>query len=893
MVDERTGEARFAPAVGGVSGPAGSGLELKAQFSQQLSSAGVNRFGLGQGVTLGLPFVDVDRGVVVLPGGEQVMDDSAESGFKNYKLSDVRFGADAARSPVEHAYVLESFRDGAKQYFNGEGDLVGVQDRHGHITELAWEVVNSHHRLMSATSGWGSKLTVAYKGSTVKFISPKRWRQEEAPTTHIELSQSRIKSVVDAAGRKSGIEWATRGNGVAVPSAVVSPTGARTLFEYREYEPRSGSVLAVAKFEVRRADGSTILDPVQVSLDPDGANGGRNYTGCPQYCSDGTDRLENSGDAAFSYRVRFRSATGQEVERTYNALHLKQTEVNRIRKGSGTSEISRSEFSYPGGSEDASPPKLNDAPPNYQLPSLVKVTVTDPDNPSRTRSSEVAATFDAMGRTIRQTHGDVEINVEYGPNSIPVRTETRDRQTGARQVIENTLTSSGNAVAKTTKRAARKASDALTTVEVREFEYQTGQLAGEVKRSTVTGDPAAKDGDSSPAITTFDSTIEEDDEGVGRRVSVVNQPGGVKTTTVSDLASGASLSEKVGDLNESTTQYDIADRPTKETASDGSTNVFTYDAELKGDDAGKATAVSVRRESDGFSSRTISDELGRPIMEMTNYKPSANAGRGEILAQGQWRQISAAEYDGSGQLVKRTDAGGRETVTTYDAWGKPAETTNTGGAITRTSHDDVAGTNTVEALPAGADKPTVTTTESYDDQGNTKSAETSYGDASGGGRLEMAFNAFGEQTRTQDSDQIVDHSYALSGTLEAETLHFAGNDRLEARADHEADAFGNKTHKTLTQGNETAGGWVSEFDAAGRPRQMSAPGGGGSLSIGYNPVNGLVDSKTGADGTVTHQRRDASGRVVESWVSPKGRAGDREQHVRASYDPATGMVAAR
>ncbi|MFF6984744.1 hypothetical protein ACFZAV_45680, partial [Streptomyces sp. NPDC008343] len=387
-VDERTGEARFAPVLGGVSGPAGSGLEVKAQFSQRLSSVGVDRFGLGQGVSLGLAFVDVERGVVVLPSGEQVMDDSAESGFKNYKLNDAKFRVVEGTSPVGHAYVLESVKDGSQHFFDAAGDLVAVQDRFGHVTKLSWKIVNGKHRLESVTGGWGSKLTVSYAGSAVTFTSPKRWGQQKAPQTVLQLSQGRVQSVTDPAGDRTQIEWTVEGAGkVAVPSAVTSPTGARTEFTYKEYEPRSGGVVAVSKFEVKDSEGKTLLDPVELSLDPDGANGGRNFTGCPEYCADGTDRLENSGDRSFTYRVKLSQKNGQEVERSYNALHLQKSEVARVKHGSQVKEVSRTELSYPG-EKDGAPPKVKDAPGDYQMPSRVKVTTVDPADASRTKSVE-------------------------------------------------------------------------------------------------------------------------------------------------------------------------------------------------------------------------------------------------------------------------------------------------------------------------------------------------------------------------------------------------------------------------------------------------------------------------------------------------------------------------
>ncbi|MFD7860314.1 hypothetical protein ACFV6B_39480, partial [Streptomyces microflavus] len=889
VVDERTGEARFAPALGGVSGPAGSGLEVKAQFSQRLSQAGVDRFGLGPGVSLGLPFVDVERGVVVLASGEQVMDESSESGFRNYRMADARFRAVEGSEPVAHGFVMESVKDGSSYFFDAAGDLAAVEDRFGHVTKLTWSVVNGKHRLVSVAGGWGSKLTVAYKGSDVVFTSPKRWGQAQAPSTVLRLSQGRVESVTDPAGEKTSVEWAVHGSGgVAVPSAVVSPAGARTEFSYRDYEPRSGSVVAVSGFEVKGADGETLIDPVSVSLDPDGANGGRNFTGCPEYCPDGTDRLENSGDGGFTYRVLFAQKNGQEVERTYNALHLKKREVARVKHGSQAKEVSRTELSYPG-EKDGAPPKIAKAPGDYQMPSKVVSTVSDPADGSRSRSAEATTAFDDMGRQVRQVQDGVETVTEYGPNSIPVRTETKDVDSGARRVVESTPTSDGKAVAKTVTKAAKAEGDDLRQVSATEFTYHSGELAGEVAKSSSTGDSQAGGGDPGPAVTATDSRVEKDGEGVGRRTTVTTGADGVQATSVSDLASGAALSERVGDLGETVTEYDVADRPVKATGADGTVTTTSYDLDDEG--GGSVTRV---RESDGFASRTVSDELGRTVATESNYRPSGNDGEGEILPEGQWRQTSAARFNGVGQQVAAVDVAGRETVTEYDAWGVPSKVTTPDGTQALATHDDVAGTKTTQTVPAGADKPITTVSETVDEQGRPVKSETGYGDDTPGIVTSKQFDGFGQQTRTQSSNTPlgVEHHYTPGGELESDTITGNENGQKQEQAAYTFDAFGVKTHKTLSRGGESVGGWKSETDAAGRATQTQAPGGGGTIRSEFNEVNGLVDAVTGPDGAVAHQRYDAAGRVTESWTSPKDDPEARHEHTRTSYDAVTGQVAA-
>ncbi|MFJ4963483.1 RHS repeat domain-containing protein [Streptomyces sp. NPDC088729] len=874
---------------------------MNAQFSQRLAVAGVDRFGLGAGVSLGLSFVDVERGSVVLPSGEHLMDASAESGFKGYKLKDVRFSVRQGAGPVEHAYVLESLKDGSRQFFDTGGDLVATQDRNGHVARLVWKIVNGKHRLESIAGGWGSKLTVKYVGSTVTFISPKRWGQAKAPETAVTLKQGRITSVKDPEDKVTRVEWKPEGRGqVFVPGEVVSPTGAKTLFSYSEAEPRSGSVVSVSEFEVRGADDRQLIAPVKVSLDPDGANGGRNFTGCPQYCEDGTDRLENSGDGSFSYRVRFTQDNGQEVERSYNTLHLQKSEVARVKQGSQTKEVSRTEYSYPGEKPDGAPPKAKDAPGNYQIPSTVKIVTSDPGDASRRKEVSVSSQADDLGRAVKQVRGGVETTTEYGPYSIPVRTETKDTATGTRQVVENTLTGDGKAVARTVTKAAKDGAGPLETVSTSAFEYHGGELAGEIAKTTVTGDPGAKGGDPGAAVSSVESSVEKDAEGVGRRTDTATGPDGVKNVSVSDLASGVVLSQRTGDLAETTSTYDVMDRPTVTTAGDGTVTETSYETLAGGDGQPGGSSVTSRRGSDGFAARSSSDELGRETKTEGNYRPSANGGRGGMLPVGQWRQVSAAEYNTHGQQTKALDAAGRATTTEYDAWGQPAKTTGPDGTQALVTRDDVAGTTTNRTVPADSDEPTVTSTQTVDDQGNPVKTETAYGDGTPGTTTQTAFDAFGKATRVQEdtSSFTVDHDYTAGGLPETDTLTPKRNTTISetatdpgtpATAQYTADAFGNKTQKTLSKGDRTADGWKTTFDSSGRSTQVTAPGDGGTSTTSYGRVNGLVESVTLPDGSVAHQRVDAAGREVEAWTSPKDDPGTRREHVRASYDPVTGQ----
>ncbi|WP_164493108.1 RHS repeat protein, partial [Streptomyces sp. ADI96-02] len=535
--------------------------------------------------------------------------------------------------------------------------------------------------------------------------------------------------------------------------------------------------------------------------------------------------------------------------------------------------------------------KAKDAPADHQMPSRAQVTTTDPRNPARTKVSQTSSAFDEMGRQKRLVQGGVETTTQYGPHSIPVRTETKDTATGARQVVENTLTGDGKAIAKTVTKAAEDGTGEPQTVSTSAFDYHGGELAGEVAKTTVTGDPSAKGGDPGAAVSSTESQVERDGEGVGRRTDAVTGADGVTTTTVTDLASGATLSEKTGDLAESTTTYDIADRPIAATGTDGTVTTFSY-----GRWSGGASTTSTRK-SDGFASKSVSDELGRDTATHSNYRPSANSGQGGMLPEGQWLETSAAEYDRFGRRSGTVDAGGRRTTIEYDAWGKPARTTGRDGTVVLSGYDDVAGTTTSRTVPSGSDRPTVTATETLDDQGRPVTSETAFGDGTPGSVAESTHDAFGKLRRS-DSDTspfIAEHSYTPSGLPRSDTLTpktTGGGAGDAAQADYTFDAFGNKTLKRLSENGQSAEGWGYGFDAAGRTKDVSLPGGGGTTTTTYDRTRGLVESVALPDGSVAHQRADRAGRVTESWVSPKAAPGERHEHVRMSYDPVTGKRAA-
>ncbi|WP_164493136.1 RHS repeat protein, partial [Streptomyces sp. ADI96-02] len=222
------------------------------------------------------------------------------------------------------------------------------------------------------------------------------------------------------------------------------------------------------------------------------------------------------------------------------------------------------------------------------------------------------------------------------------------------------------------------------------------------------------------------------------------------------------------------------------------------------------------------------------------------------------------------------------------------------------TRDDVAGTTINRTVPAGATQPTVTSTQTVDDQGNPVKTETTYGDGTPGTTAQTTFDAFGKATRAEEANIpfTVEHDYTAGGLPQTDTLTPKPNTTgtgtatgtgpgtgtdTPAKARYTQDSFGNKTQKSLSKGGQSVEGWKTGFDAAGRSTQVTAPGGGGTSTTTYSRVNGLVESVTLPDGSVAHQRVDGAGRGVEAWISPKGEPDVKREHVRVSYDPVTGQ----
>ncbi|MBV7699434.1 RHS repeat-associated core domain-containing protein [Streptomyces sp. TRM70350] len=905
-VDERTGQVRFGVDVGGVSGPAGSGVALKASYNQLQS--GADRFGLGRGWSLGLAYVDGAQ--VVLADGRtiRVAAKPGGNGFADYKLRDVSFAVGLGTTPKgreyekgrQYAYVLKSEVDGSRQFFDVNGDLLAIEDRFGHMTEFTFQVVGSGsdkvHQLHHVTGPWGNRLDVEWSPGRVTVRQPQRADQRQSNPDQkeqtrsesvIERSGGLVSSVTDPAGNKTSIEWTTaqEGGGVPLPSAVVSPSDARTQFVYTVY-PEGGQVRAVS--EVTQVDNKdrtkNLIEPITVSLDPDKDNKHHNFTGCPEWCANGTDRLAASGDSTYTYTVKFSQPDGQEVWRTFNNLHLLKEEKVKARPGGPngqTKDAAVTQYEYDG-EKDGKAPRLADAPPTYQMPVRTKVTTIDPKNSSRKKTVEVRHAYNEAGQVteekrytaegLAQEQAELITSTVYGPNSIPTRSETTDPKTGQKTITVNTPTDDGKSIAVSETIAVAKTGAPEVKVSKTVLAYQTGQLAGEMKKTETTGDPKAKGGNPGAAVTTTDITV---DEAKGTRTDVTTDSAGVKTETVTDLASGLTLSTKSGDQDPTAFGYDSAGQLTSTTTPDGQTTKIVYKNARKDGE----NSITTTRTGDGYSTFKHFDALGRVMEEGDNYD-SASRKIGDL------QTLSTQHYNKYGQLDLVTDAGGRETKKSYNALGQLESNTASNGVVTRFDYDPVNAATITSVTAKGADKPSSVVTETRNDEGLLTKSESAYADGTPGEIAATEYNPFGQATETDSSDDVsVTHDYSPSGILVGDSVTSGKN---STEVEYETNAFGDQTSKKLSHGTEHVSSGVTEFDAARRVK-VDTDAAGGRRVMTYDS-NGRVETITLANGNVLHYVYDTVGRLSDTWLTKPGKPDEKIHQTHYDYDSATGKV---
>ncbi|MER7959676.1 RHS repeat-associated core domain-containing protein [Streptomyces sp. NPDC096030] len=911
-IDEASGRFSTSFTLVSLPGRGGSGVSLELVYDQAAAGGGADRYGMGAGMALGVPWVEPGGGRLhTASGGSFEIDpgDSSGPGLKRYRLRDVSF-REVAGSLEERGGVAAGLRvyrwvlaraDGSRSFFSEAGDLVAETDRFGHETFYEWELAGEQHRLVRVVDAYGQAVTFGYgTEGEVRVVSPVRSDGRQSVAV-LGLGGGRLVSVRDAAGQETllGYDYQAQGQPGRLLTRVQIPSGAVTRVGYSE--PHGFPVASSVK--VTGAEGRNLTAERTFSMDVPGEHEGHDFTGRGQYAS--ADELFDSADPGYRYVTEMSDGRSR-VRSVFNSLHLLKERTASLWGEGGLRPVRTQRLVYEGERDGGgAPPPASALPANYGRPVRAAVTVHDPVS-GRSRTVEESAAFDEFGREVARTDvTGVSTVTEYDAPAWPggggaegpagyglVLRVTATGRDGARRVLENTLSADRRSVTGTTqwvKNAGEAGLSARTTARFTADEH------GEITQETVTwAEGAARpEGVAGPEEITVRYASQIDASG-HQRTDRAFTPQGV-TTRVTDLVTGLV-----------TREVDTAGRMTERSADeagriiaqklpggpDGSGLVTTTrytPATTTVSTPGRGGAAHVRVEE--------RDLLGRVV------KRSDNVSGGKLTGDPYARTLQTVTFLDEGRTAQITDAAGRTTVTTSDDLGRPVRSVAPNGMTRLTVYDDAAtadtSTVTTLLLPAGETDPgraAVSTVTASDSAGRPAGASASFGDGTRQAASRTSYDSLGRVAEAVSGGVAVRPSYGPGGTAESATLtpqdtgSYPG-ETITAAAP--ADLTGAPVVKTLAPGQDPQGqhrsGTAVVRDAAGRVTEERRPD-GRKTTFAYT-ASGQLHQSVSPGGNVTSYRYDpATGRVCE--VSVTSADGKRTQKTGYEHDPYTGEVTA-
>jgi RHS repeat-associated protein len=885
-VDQRTGAFRASFPLVAVGGRAGVGASLSLGYDQTLAVQGADgdRFGLGAGWSLGVPWVDTAGGVTVHPatGGSYDLDTDSPTGLRDYPLRDLVFakvdGVVPARSGVpdaqRYAYQL-SYLDGSEDRFDVDGNLVERVDRFGNRIDFSWEA--------AGPGGWHPTAVVDNYGQATSFDygqadqvtvrSPERAGGVRA-TVVLEFREDRLWRITDPVDQHTTLAYTADG----LLESVTSPTGAETAVSYVRPVDQEPALVVVDR--VRVVDTRTrndVLAEREFALDPTDPHQ-HNYTGYPDYHNSkpGADGLFESGDPGYRYTTELSDGTST-VRSTYNSLHLLTSrQVLAPRPGDASAQAQEQEFTYPLG-QSWSP---DDLPANFARPTATKVTYGDPQLDQNRRSVETHSSYDDRGQLVSSTNADgtvtrTEFDDRYG---LPTK-RTATGADGTANITDNTLTADGKAIAATTT-AVRAAGQPQATARTQTgYSYNdSGELTGRSQTWAPGAQPPGPSGGPDRLDETRTVSVDPDDH---TRTEVVTTaagtPAAASTKTVSDLVTGKVLSRTDPAGRTTTYQYDAAGRITAVTAPGDRTTKTAYPTPL-------TTSTTT---PDGHVRTTTTDVVGRTV------KVTDNVADQKLVADPAARTLATTDYSVDGKTIKSSGPTGAPTTTTLDPFGRPEKSVKPNGITQTTRYDDVANTQTKTTIPAGSGEASAVTVAGFDDLNRATSSATTYPDGSPQAPTSQAYDGLGRVARLTTADVRATPAYTGAGGLQTKTAlsptdpeGFPGTPLAAAT---ENTMTGAATEKTLGDDGNSTPGAAYHYDPAGRVDSVTGPG-DAQAAYTYTP-DGKVATVTSPGGVHTGYHYDPdTGQLDETDVTPSG--GGATQKTHYDHDPHTGRVTA-
>jgi RHS repeat-associated protein len=889
LINQRTGAFEASVPLVNIAGRAADGLSLVLTYDQSLAQQGAagDRFGLGAGWALGVPWVDTAGGVRVYPatGGSYDYDADAPTGLHDYPLRDLTFADDPGTTTPppgvakrRYVYTL-TYLDGTVDRFDAEGNLIEQVDRSGNAIDLTWQQSGSWHQPTSVTDSYGQVTTFDYgTAGEVKVIAPVNAEKVTAATT-LSIADGRLQTVTAPLDQRTTFEYAPV---AGLPAAdellrsVTSPSGERATASYTSlaYEP---GVVTADTVKVTGPQGDEVLPELEFHIDPSVDTDQHNYTGYPEYNKDGPNGLFDSGDFGYRYTTELTNGTST-VYATYDSLQLLVVQQLVLQPPGGDRRLDQEQiYGYPKVTSVAS------LPPNYAQPTSTTDIYGDPDvGTGATRTVTTKAEYDDEGlQTSATNEAGTTTVTTYGSYGLPL-TQTVSGADGATSVTTDTLTADGKEIRTATTAVGSTDAQGKVTAQARTvatYSYNNfGEVTGELLEWAKGAKPAGNSGgpdeiDDTEQISTDTAAHTQTDV----VTTAAGTPGAQSTTTVTDLVTGEVLSQTTpGDLTTSYT-YDALGRQLTMTAPGGQITRTDYDSPTQ-------TTVT---EPSGLKSRTTTDVTGRTV-EVTD-----NVSGEHLVANPAARTVEVDHYSPDGTELTTTTQDGT-TETTFDPLGRPVQIVQPGGITETDSYNDVANTQTLSLVPAGAKltDPASVTEDSFDNLDQPTSSSTSYPGGTAQAPTAESYDGLGRVASYSADDVTATPDYGGAGGLQTatqlipdDTAQFPGQP-AESATDNTMD--GALTSKTLTmtgQPAQPAEGTTYTYDDAGQVHTATTDGAVTTYTYDLAGQIHTVRQPSGTETTYTYSAQ--TGRLAQVDV----RAADGStQETGYTYYPATGQV---
>ncbi|MER6076176.1 RHS repeat-associated core domain-containing protein [Streptomyces sp. NPDC001817] len=907
-LEERTGRFRASVPLVKMAGRGDTpGVSIAASYDHSLALSGIDRFGLGVGWTLAMPFVDtaLEGGRVrVYPatGGVYEADSGSESGLKRFPLKNLQFKHEPQVVPArgdipERASSFNIFYDdGTRHFFSEKGDLIASMDRFDNRVDYSWDTIDheSGVRLTAVVDPYGQRADLSYDQGMVEVLGPER-ADENGTRPRVKLIRgegSLLEKAIDPAGQETIFSYEIFEKKFLL-YGVTSVTGAHTSIDYSKV---AGGAIAATDVIVRDTGGK-VLRHRSLSLNPEN-NGQRNFTGAPDYTPRGDMDVLFDSTTTKDFKYSTVISDGRiNVRSTYNNLHLLQE--RRVEK-IGAGIVNVQEFDYPGEDESGTPPDSDKLPANYALASRFSSKALNPASAEQVvREVETTANYDERGRLESFTdETGTKTTIKYDNGligsdhySLPLE-KTVTGKDGTVSVTVNKLTEDKKAIEESTVKAGQPDKGVLLAARSKvHFKVNSnGELVGRTTTWAPDSDVEVPDG---PRSVVEEMAITDNLDKHTRTVKTVTAPGPDEkvTSEVTDLSNGSVLSRTDEAGRTTSFTYDAAGRKKTETVKnkDGEdlTTVTDYTSPT-------STTVTT---PNGHAKTNQTDVLGRTIKISDNVEDGkVKPGATRVIQEIAYLDELPGVHDGPVTQVK--DALGRTATSWNDEMDRPAGLLMPSGVMEITRYDDVAHTATRDLIPKGGDrdKPAVTTTTEFDDADRQISTTTSHQDGSPASGTAHEYDGLGRLASETKHDVTIEPRFGPGGidtgaqVTPRDPAQFPSE---PVTADRSRNLLGEPQAKTLTSkqqdgsGTEQRKGTKRGFDAAGR-LAWEEDAGGRRTSFTYKA--GQLHTRTSPTGTVTtYEYNQHTGAVTgEVRQAKDGRTEER----RYDYDGKTGNLTA-